>query len=149
MWSTVELGGTWILKTIRYFIKYHGITNYTIFGQHNEYLHTSRLSIVPNRLKWLVYITNSTKSKIQVHNVRKERKFTMNTQHNNCRVLTHCEHRMVTYSQCVCRYFTVCQYSTVRQFASIIFFARYQYQYKYNISILYRPALAHCPKSCL
>ena len=24
----IELGGTQILKTVRYFIKYHGITNY-------------------------------------------------------------------------------------------------------------------------
>ena len=27
----VELGGTQILETVRYFIKYHGINNYHVF----------------------------------------------------------------------------------------------------------------------
>ena len=51
VWDTLELGGTQILKTVQYFIKYHGITNYHGIWLTQMNTFNIQLSIVVIRLK--------------------------------------------------------------------------------------------------
>ena len=51
LYAAVELGGTQILKTVRYFIKYHGITNYHGIWLTQMNTFNIQLSIVVIRLK--------------------------------------------------------------------------------------------------